>query len=547
MILEELRSKTILVVDDLEAMRKVTVQLLRNCGVKQILTARDGVEARRLLDLHTVDLVVSDLDMPGMDGLELLRGMRDEARLRGVPFMLVTAEAGRVALKEVIAAGASSVLIKPYTASRFIDGLARALAWQPPAEEPPFELDIVLESDDEDGKGATNTALRDGGVLIVDDMPATRMALSALLADQHRVRVAPDGQHALHMCQGEDAPALILLDVEMPGCDGFEVARQLREASATANLPILFLSERADEATRLAGLALGGIDLVSRHIAPEELRLRVANLARHAARQRRAEAECARLRELSQARDEADKIVRHDLKGPLSGIAGLTGLLLEQGRFSETQASYLRSIDSCVHQVMDMLSLSSSLYKIETGEFKFEPEALDLIDIMHGMMDALRGEARRRRCALNLRTPGDACLALGVAGDRLLCNSLFHNLLRNALEAAPPGTTIDIAVGMLDEHACVSIRNRGVAPVAVRERFFDKYVTAGKRGGTGLGTYSARRLVEAQGGTIEAVFNDKADSTEVVLTLPLAELAAPPTATTLRDMSRMTGEAFAAW
>ena len=108
---------------------------------------------------------------------------------------------------------------------------------------------------------------------------------------------------------------------------------------------------------------------------------------------------------------------------------------------------------------------------------------------------------------------------LQVLGDTVFCYSILQNLLKNACEAAPEGSRVDIALQDSDP-VTIAIRNTGAVPTDIRTRFFDKYVTAGKEGGTGIGTYSAKLLTEAQGGSIRLDVDDAQNRTEVTLTLP---------------------------
>ena len=103
----------------------------------------------------------------------------------------------------------------------------------------------------------------------------------------------------------------------------------------------------------------------------------------------------------------------------------------------------------------------------------------------------------------------------------MLCYSLLQNLVKNACEAAPPGTQISVTVHDQDPLQIV-VENKGAVPEDIRERFFEKFVTKGKQGGTGLGTYSAKLLAEAQGGQIALDVSDEADTTTITVLLPRA-------------------------
>ncbi len=101
----------------------------------------------------------------------------------------------------------------------------------------------------------------------------------------------------------------------------------------------------------------------------------------------------------------------------------------------------------------------------------------------------------------------------------MLCYSLFQNLIKNACEAAPAASKISIT--LLDQNPLrIVFENQGAVPAEIRERFFEKFVTSGKQGGTGLGTYSAKLLTEAQKGTLELAVNDTTNTTTITVVLP---------------------------
>lgn len=107
-----------------------------------------------------------------------------------------------------------------------------------------------------------------------------------------------------------------------------------------------------------------------------------------------------------------------------------------------------------------------------------------------------------------------------VLGDAMFCYSLFQNLLKNACEAAPEESRV--TVNLLNENPLrIVIHNKGAIPAEIRERFFDKFVTYGKEGGTGLGAYSAKMLAEAQNGTISLETPERENQTSITVTLPL--------------------------
>lgn len=132
-----LRSLSILIVDDISAMRSVTKSMLNLLGAERIHQASNGAEALKLLAKERVDLVLSDWTMPVMNGMELLRAIRQESKWARLPFILITAEADRDRMQQAIQAGVAGVLLKPYTASRLAERIQKIFTPASPRSTPP--------------------------------------------------------------------------------------------------------------------------------------------------------------------------------------------------------------------------------------------------------------------------------------------------------------------------------------------------------------------------------------------------------------------------
>ena len=149
-------------------------------------------------------------------------------------------------------------------------------------------------------------------VLLVDDEPLNLRLLQQLLQTDYRLLVAKDGKRAIELAEKE-VPDLILLDVMMPGMDGFEVARRLREHHTSEYTPIIFVTAITDEMARHKGLSLGAIDYVFKPIDPELLKLRVGNLMVYVEHRKQLQKDFDLLRENAQLRSEVQRL-RGDLQ-----------------------------------------------------------------------------------------------------------------------------------------------------------------------------------------------------------------------------------------
>ena len=116
-----------LVVDDFSTMRRIVRKILKDLRFREVFEAENGAEALKLLESTKVDLIVSDWNMPTMTGLELLKRVRAEERLKGLPFMMVTAEAQKENIIEAIQAKVSNYVVKPFSPEVFAEKLAKII------------------------------------------------------------------------------------------------------------------------------------------------------------------------------------------------------------------------------------------------------------------------------------------------------------------------------------------------------------------------------------------------------------------------------------
>jgi signal transduction histidine kinase len=228
------------------------------------------------------------------------------------------------------------------------------------------------------------------------------------------------------------------------------------------------------------------------------------------------------LQENIDLREHVERIARHDLKAPLSALIGLPHLLLENYDLPGEAAHMVRLIEQAGQSMLAMLNQSLILYKLETGTYDLSCEPVDLLELIRDVAARLAGSPvgrqRRVRARLDGREP-EAGDRLVFSGDPLLCRPLFQNLMQNALEAAPVGGEVVVDVRPGPGEVAIVVTNPGEVPLPIRERMFEKYVTMGKRGGTGLGAYSAALAVRAHGGRL-VLDASHPGQTMVTVTLP---------------------------
>ncbi|CAG0955748.1 two-component system, sensor histidine kinase [Rhodocyclaceae bacterium] len=536
-----MKQGTFLVVDDFDSMRKVTINQLKQLGAQRIVEAANGAEAAKILAREPITMVLSDWNMPVMSGLELLLAVRSDPKLFTLPFLMITAEAERERVQQAIQAGVSELLVKPYTAGRFAERVERALDWKPRQNRPLDAAARAAVATPVPAPAATPTAAaaptpsaapvqpaaglapqpkEKPTILVVDDTPDNLHLLSQLFKDEYRVKIAHNGEKALAICQTDTPPDLVLLDIMMPGMDGFEVAQQLRSHPSSEHIPVIFVTALTDDAARLKGMELGAVDFVTKPIDPAGLKVRVRNFMRYVELHRQLQADYDGMMEAARLKEDVEHITRHDMKGPLAGIIGLVQGMADAANMTDDQREQMRMVEETALHVLDMINLSAELYKIETGRFVLHPAVVPVAQIVRRLAELARKAFAVKELTIVVATPHSVeDDALAAVGDPMLCYSLFQNLLKNACEAAPDKTTVTVTIYPGDPLK-VTLDNKGAVPAAIRECFFEKFATAGKQGGTGLGTYSAKLLAEAQKGSIAMETSEEKNATRLIITLP---------------------------
>lgn len=514
-----IKGKAFLVVDDMDAMRRILTGSLYQLGMTNVVTAADGAEAWRLLQAHNFDAVILDWNMPVMSGQELLQRIRADPKTNRLPVLMVTAETERHQVQMAIAAGVSEYMVKPFSVGALEAKLRRVIDYpHPPAshwhpqEHPVPQPDKVLG-------GPTAKAPGKPVLLVVDDVPENCHALVGMLKDDYQVHSANSGELALKMLDSGRTPDVIVLDMVMPDMDGYEVCRRIKANPATAGMPVILLSAtgESDDVTR--AFALGAADCVGKPVDPAVLRARINT-------QLRLSHTLAELRHHLQLRDDVDRMAQHDLKSPIAGIIGFSSSLLADPTLTPDHKEVIKHIEHAAYNVLDMVHLSLSLYKMENGSYTFHPSTVDLTALLGRIVRENASELAKRKLGVQLLSQGaiiESLPAVFIMGDELLCYSMFHNLFRNAMEAAAENTAIRLALEVEDSKACVFLTNDGVVPQEMRSTFFDKFSTSGKPGGVGLGTFAARLIAQAQRGEIAMHTSDAQYTTTLTVRLPCAQ------------------------
>ena len=359
-------------------------------------------------------------------------------------------------------------------------------------------------------------------ILVVDDTEISLDVLNEALNADYNVLLAASGQEALQKAE-DFTPDLILLDILMPAMDGYQVCRQLKKNKSTRDIPIIFVTVKGEVSDELHGFDLGAVDYITKPISPPIVQARVkTHLALNAAR-KRLETQNRELLQAARLREDVNRITRHDLKGPLNSIM-LTAEIMSQapGRGSK-DLDDLKLIDRAAHRMLIILNDSLGVFKMELGCYELEPEKIDIRSITQKILDDLQALSSIKKLTTRVSlhgAPSPDSDRFFVQGEEALCYSIMDHLIRNAMEASPQGGEVNISFDSR-EQAVIKISNQGAVPEEIKDRFFAKYVTQGKKQGTGLGTYTAKIMAEVQRGEISFESSPQNGTTlKVCLPLP---------------------------
>jgi signal transduction histidine kinase len=390
-------------------------------------------------------------------------------------------------------------------------------------------------------------------ILVVNDDAASLLALTSLLdqwADEsnYTVHSARSGQEALRQVLLHDF-AVILLDVNMPGMDGFETAEAIHQRARSADIPIIFVTAfLADEIDRLKAYQRGAADFLFTPVIPQILHAKVSVFVALAMKneqlKRQAEKLSQRTTELtatnrrlmremeerrdaerkSHAKDEFLAMLGHELRNPLSAISSASSLIGLPGANAEAvgrakliiqrQSQHLSRI------VDDLLDLSRAM----SGKILLSRKPIDLSNLVSGCLETFRATGRTAgyRFSVDL-APG------WVDGDPTRLEQITSNLLDNALKYTPAGGSIDIGLALEGEDVVLTVRDSGVGiPAELLPHVFDVFVQGAisidrSQGGLGIGLSLVRRLVELHGGSVSAESEGNGNGSTFTIRLPRTE------------------------
>jgi two-component system sensor histidine kinase/response regulator len=348
-------------------------------------------------------------------------------------------------------------------------------------------------------------------ILIADDDRLNIRILAGILKrDGYVIADADSGERGLAI-YAEFKPNLVLLDVMMPGIDGFETCRRLKHEYGDKCAPIIFITAKNDSNDVVAGLAAGGVDYLPKPFNAKEV---LARIRTHLQNQLLVAEQQRLVEQLSRANAAKNRFLgmaAHDLRNPLASIRGLSEFLRDGvvGTLTPDQLDLVTTIHDASQSMLEMVNDLLDVATIESGELKLTLGKHDLTELVGKSVSLTNIEAAKKTTRVQLQCEVERLL---VQIDPAKMRQVIDNLLSNAVKYSPPGSTVTVVIqhDPARQVTLLRVRDEGPGiPANERDKLFKDFgrlsvqPTGGEKS-TGLGLAICRKIVEAHHGTIEA-------------------------------------------
>ncbi len=367
--------------------------------------------------------------------------------------------------------------------------------------------------------------------LLVDDLPENLLSLEALLRrDDLELLKARSGDEALELLLEHDV-ALALIDVQMPGLNGFELAELMRGNDRTRRIPIIFVTAGTHSAERrFQGYEAGAVDFIQKPIEPDILRSKTAVFFEiYRQRQMIAEqrdllqAQAESLRLAATRKDEFLAVLAHELRNPLAALQSGLQLLLRKP--DEPRAETIS--DLMQEQMAHLLRLVDDLLdasRITQGKIELRTTVFDLRDAISAAIEMVKPAIDSQGHRLIMEPMEDR---IELLADQVRITQCIANLLNNSAKYTPSGGRIEIKVEKIPEAVRVTVSDNGLgltldASTAIFRMFeqVEEHLEH-SHGGLGIGLALVKRLIELHGGTIAVTSDGPNMGSAFTLELPV--------------------------
>ena len=355
-------------------------------------------------------------------------------------------------------------------------------------------------------------------ILIVDDISANLQILGDILeSDGYKVRPVLNGELALEVAEAEK-PDLILLDIMMPGMDGFEVCRRLKENEKLNDVPVIFISALNDTKDIVQAFTSGGVDYITKPFRAEEVKARAATHIKLYLQQNELREQGIALTNLNATKDKFFSIIAHDLRSPFNGFLGLSQVMAEQ--LNSLPISQVQAIAASMRiSATNLFNLLNNLLvwaQMQQGALHYEQMPITALPFVTATLQPAINMASKKGVAVSFSIPE----YLTVFADENMFASTISNVVSNAVKFTLSGGTVRISAKPIENDMVeFAVKDTGIG--MDNETLADMFkidVSISRKGtdgepSTGLGLLLCKDFIEKHGGRIWAESEEGKGST----------------------------------
>jgi len=347
-----------------------------------------------------------------------------------------------------------------------------------------------------------------GVVLAVDDTPGNlRVLLEALGADGHEILVATDGASAIETARYAQ-PDLILLDVMMPGMDGYQTCEELKKNETTSRIPIIFMTALSETAEKVRAFEMGAVDYITKPFEHSELLARVTTHLTVSRLTRDLEKRNHELEELNHLKNEFMGMAAHDVRNPLASVVACADLIdtIIDSAPPEKIRMYVGQISAASRRINAIIENLLDVNAIDSGQRHMAIAPNDLNEIAGNVVEQNRVKSRLKNILINFEPTSDSAVCMI---DVNAAEQVLDNVISNAIKYSPPDRKVIVSLTSTPENVRVDVKDQG--PGISEEdqaQMFGKFhrLTAKPTAGepsTGLGLWIVKELTVAMHGSIQ--------------------------------------------
>lgn len=363
-------------------------------------------------------------------------------------------------------------------------------------------------------------------ILIVDDNLTNVILLQAILKrERYNTLKAMNGEEALQIMQ-EKKPDLVLLDIMMPGMDGYETAKRKSEIESIRNIPFMFVTALSDTNSMVKGFKHGCSDFITKPFNNDEISIRIHHQLVTVANRRTIMAQSEELKSLIKNRDKLYAVVAHDLRSPLGTIKTVLRILDENvtsDMIGEDLYDLLHDTTESADELFDLLENLLCWAKAQMGKLMFNPSVFTMAEVVDDAINATSSMATVHKIKVS---HNDLTNGISFTADKNMITTIVRNMIVNAVKFSEDDSKIEIESSVVDGNIKCSVRDYGCGMSeevqnALRSQISITTTGVHQEQGSGLGLTLCREFIKAHKGTFDFI-SKEFEGTTFSFTFPIA-------------------------